>query len=209
MMFSTKAEYGVRVMVELAREPARTRSRWRRSPTTTASRSPTWSTSSRACARPGWWTRGAARGADTCSPARPPRSRWPRWWRRWRARSRRSSASPRPPTDRSCARASRTPDTSARRSCCGRGCGSRSCAHCRRRCSPISSSARRSAADGDLARRRRAGVDRHTTPTPTPHEWSLKSGWPTWRSETCTCASRSARSCGASTSTSRAARSTR
>ena len=108
MMFSTKAEYGVRVMVELARRPRASEpgSAGRDRRRTTACRWPTSSTSWRACARPAWSTRGAARAAATCSRAPPSRSRWPRWSRRWRARSRRSSASPRRPTDRSCARAS-------------------------------------------------------------------------------------------------------
>ena len=52
MMFSTKAEYGVRVMVELPASAARSRFRWPRSPSAAACRSPTSSTSSRACARP-------------------------------------------------------------------------------------------------------------------------------------------------------------
>ena len=60
MMFSTKAEYGVRVMVELARRARATiPCPWRRSPRTTACRWPTSSTWWRACARPGWSTRGA------------------------------------------------------------------------------------------------------------------------------------------------------
>ena len=108
-MFSTKAEYGVRVMVELARRSGEEPVPLAEIAPTTACRWPTWSTSSRACARPAWLTRGAARAAATCWRARPSRSRWPRSSRRWRGRSRRSSASRRRPTARSCARASPIP----------------------------------------------------------------------------------------------------
>ncbi len=49
--------------------------------------------------------------------------------------------------------ASRARDTPVRRSCCGRGCAPRSCTRCRRRRSPTSCSARRCRPD---RRRRRA-----------------------------------------------------
>ena len=94
MMFSTKAEYGVRVMVELARRAGDEPCRSRRSPSTTACRSPTWSTSSRACARRAWSTVAARLARRLPAGARAPsRSRWPRSSRRWRGRSPRSSAS--------------------------------------------------------------------------------------------------------------------
>ena len=68
MMFSTKAEYGVRVMAHLARQrPATARSRCRRSPRPRVSRWPTSSTWPRACGAPGWWRAGAARVAATRS----------------------------------------------------------------------------------------------------------------------------------------------
>ncbi len=111
-MFSTKAEYGVRVMVELARRSA---SDGEPVPlaeiaATTACRSPTSSTSWRGCARPGWSTPARIARRLHARRARPRRSRWPRSSRRSRARSHRSSASPRPPTARSCARASPAAD---------------------------------------------------------------------------------------------------
>ena len=94
MIFTTKAEYGVRLMVELGRQagdaPGLAEGR---SPRPRACRSPTSSTSSRCCRRrprrehprrPRRLPPGAARRA---------RSRWTRWSRRSRARSRRWSAS--------------------------------------------------------------------------------------------------------------------
>ena len=56
-----------------------------RSPTPRASRSPTSSTWCSGCARPGSWSRAAARTAATRSRARPGRSRWPRSCARSRA----------------------------------------------------------------------------------------------------------------------------
>ena len=81
MMFSTKAEYGVRVMAHLAQAtaPGR-RSASARSPTPRGSRSPTWSTSCSGCAAPSSSSRAAARTAATRSRARRRRSAWPRWW---------------------------------------------------------------------------------------------------------------------------------
>ena len=79
MMFSTKAEYGVRVMAHLARERRRA-ARWRSapSPTPRGCRSPTSSTWCSGCAAPSSWSRAAAPTAATRSPGRPRRSRWPR-----------------------------------------------------------------------------------------------------------------------------------
>ena len=128
-MFSTKAEYGVRVMVELARRSRRgTRSRSPRSPSTTACRSPTSSTSWRACARPAWSTRRrGSRGGYLL--ARPPRE----ITMAEVVEALEGSIAPiecisrGAPTARSSARARPTPTTSARPSCCGRACASRSC----------------------------------------------------------------------------------
>src|ERR1700689_4817530 len=109
MMFSTRAEYGVRVMVDLARrggvEPVplgeiagggglplayleHLVARLRRAGLIES-------------------RRGARGGYLLARP--PPRSRWPRSSRRWRARSPRSNASRAAPTARSAARASPTP----------------------------------------------------------------------------------------------------
>src|ERR1700682_1554749 len=125
MMFSTKAEYGVRVMVELARRAGEDPiplaeiaaddglplaylehlvARLRRAGLVDSRRG---SRGGYLPPRPAPATPRGARGAEAiCSRAGPPRSRWPRWSRRWRARSRPSSASRRPPTARSYARAS-------------------------------------------------------------------------------------------------------
>ena len=101
MMFSTKAEYGVRVMVELARRAGEARRRDRRA----AGRD---RRARRPAARlPGAPRRAPAQGRPDRQPPRlarrlhararrRSRSRWPRSSRRWRARSPRSSASPRP-----------------------------------------------------------------------------------------------------------------
>ena len=96
MLFSTKAEYGVRLMVELGRQPGDAPGRaQRRRRGASACRSPTSSTWSRSCATPGSSARRAAPTAATASRGPRPRSRWTRWSRRSRARSRRWSASTR------------------------------------------------------------------------------------------------------------------
>ena len=72
MLFSTKAEYGVRLMVELGRQagerPVALASARRRRD---ACRSPTSSTWSRSCARPAWSARSAAPTAATAWRCRP------------------------------------------------------------------------------------------------------------------------------------------
>ncbi len=101
MMFSTKAEYGVRVMVALAQ----------RAQASPDGEEPVMPLAEIAehdglplaylehlvarLRKAGLIESRRARAAGTCSRGRQRRSRWPRWWRRWRARSPRSSASPR------------------------------------------------------------------------------------------------------------------
>ena len=93
MLFSTKAEYGIRLMVALGRREGPARWRWRPRRGRDASRSPTSSTSSPSCARPAWSPR--ARRARRLL-AREARRRDPdarRRRRRSRGRSLRWSAS--------------------------------------------------------------------------------------------------------------------
>ena len=101
MMFSTKAEYGVRVMAHLARHARRRpdlarRDRRGRGPAAGLPRAPRAAAAARRAGRVP-----PRRARRLLARARTPRtSRWPRWCRRSRARSPRSSASPRTPTAR-------------------------------------------------------------------------------------------------------------
>jgi len=144
MMFSTRAEYGVRVMVELgaALVPTATRE-LRIAISEIADGDGLPLAYSRAPGRPALSQGGAGReparcttGA-TCSRVPRRRSRWPRSSRRWRALDRTDRVH-----QRGCGRASwsalgrRRRTTSAPPSCCGRGCAARSCARSRRPGSP-------------------------------------------------------------------------